>query len=103
MYTSSDTARIAILRKVPLAILAGVAALTFAGAAQADPPWKRGKKHRHHHHYYYDRDYVVVKPRYRAPRTVYVVPEPVMVYPQPYGYGPSYPPSVNFNFSLPMR
>ena len=103
MLGRTDTARTALLWKAPLAILAGVVALTFAGAAQADPPWKKKWKHRHHHHQYYDPDYVVVKPRYRPPRAVYVVPEPVMVYPQPYSYGPSYPPSVNFNFSLPMR
>ena len=102
MLGRTDTARTALLWKAPLAILAGVVALSYAGAAQADPPWKK-KKWKHHHHHYYDPDYVVVKPRYRPPRPVYVVPEPVMVYPQPYSYGPSYPPSVNFNFSLPMR
>jgi hypothetical protein len=102
MYASSDRARTALFWKASLAVLAGVAALTFAGAAQADPPWKR-HKHKHYHSYSYEPDYVVVKPRYRPPRTVYVVPEPVMVYPQPYSYGPAYPPSVNFNFSLPMR
>ncbi|MGD9883522.1 MAG: hypothetical protein AB7F22_22030 [Reyranella sp.] len=100
MFASADSARTALLWKAPLAILAGVAALTFAGAAQADPPWKKRWKH----HHYYEPNYVVVKPRYyRPPPPVYVVPEPVMVYPQPYSYGPSYPPSVNFNFSLPMR
>lgn len=99
MLSSSNSTRIALWRKAALAVLAGVAALSFAGGAQADPPWKR----KHHHRYYDEPEYVVVKPRYRPPRTVYVVPEPVMVYPQPYSYGPSYPPSVNFNFSLPMR
>ncbi|WP_395713034.1 hypothetical protein [Reyranella sp.] len=100
MLGNAKSGRTANWWKVSVAILSGLAALSIAGGAQADN-WK---KHRHHHHHhYYDRDYVVVKPRYRAPRTVYVVPEPVMVYPQPYSYGPAYPPSVNFNFSLPMR
>jgi hypothetical protein len=86
--------------KAAVAVFAGMAALSVAGAAQADN-WK---KHRHHHHHYYDEpEYVVVQPRYRPPRTVYVVPQPVMVYPQPYSYGPAYPPSVNFNFSVPLR
>lgn len=92
--------RNAVWWKASVAVLSGLAALSIAGGAQADN-WKK-HKHRHHHHYY-EPDYVVVKPRYRQPRTVYVVPEPVMVYPQPYSYGPSYPPSVNFNFSVPMR
>lgn len=100
MFRSADSVRNALWWKASVAVLAGVATLAVAGAAQADG-WK--KKHRHHHHHYYEPDYVVVKPRYRQPRAVYVVPEPVMVYPQPYSYGPSYPPSVNFNFSLPMR
>lgn len=101
MFGSADSVRIALWWKAPVALLAGVATLVVAGAAQADG-WK--KKHRHHHHHYYhEPEYVVVKPRYRSPRTVYVMPEPVMVYPQQYNYGPSYPPSVNFNFSLPMR
>ena len=99
MLRSSVSARPAAWRKASLTTLAGIIALSFAGGAQADPPWKR----KHHHGHYDEPEYVVVTPRYRPPRTVYVVPEPVMVYPQPYSYGPSYPPSVNFNFSLPMR
>jgi hypothetical protein len=97
MLRNAKSVRTATWWKASVAVLSGLAALSIAGGAQADN-WK---KHKDRHHYY-EPDYVVVTPRHR-PRTVYVVPEPVMVYPQPYSYGPSYPPSVNFNFSLPMR
>ena len=102
MFASADSVRTAGWRKALVALLAGVAALAVAGTAQADPPWK---KHHHHHHYDDGPDYVVVKPRYRAPRTVYVVPEPVVVpyYAAPMSYGPAYPPSLNLNFNVPLR
>lgn len=100
MLGNAKSVRTATWWKASVAVLSGLTALSIAGGAQADN-WKKHKHH--HHHHYYEPDVVIVKPRYRQPRTVYVVPEPVMVYPQPYSYGPAYPPSVNFNFSLPMR
>lgn len=100
MLGNAKSVRTATWWKASVAVLSGLAALSIAGGAQADN-WKKHKHH--HHHHYYEPDVVIVKQRYRQPRTVYVVPEPVMVYPQPYSYGPAYPPSVNFNFSLPMR
>ncbi|WP_422001107.1 hypothetical protein [Reyranella sp.] len=95
------------------ALLAG-GSLLAAGAAHAGDRWdKRDRWDRHHHH---DRGWHKGWHKGGGPRRVIVEREPVIiertrvapVYVAPpmmpsYGYGPPMDPSVNFNFSFPMR
>ena len=89
-------------------ILFAAAALGFSGFALADPPYwapAHGWRAHHHHGYYY------------APRPVYVVPAPRVVYapPPPVAYpyyaapvvvrpAPVYPaaPGVSIRFNFPL-
>ena len=99
-------------RNVVAAALASSVILAGLGSAQArddrDRDWEWKKRDRHHHHHV-ERVEHVYRHEYRRERAPRVVHErqPVMMMPAPVYQAPAYSqpvdPSVNFNFSFPMR
>ena len=101
-----------VAKTILAAMIAGSSLLIATGAANAHDRWDRydrwdkrdrwERKHHWKHSHRYDRPsrVIVERPVYVAPvRPVYMAP---MV--PAYGYGGGYQePSVNFNFSIPMR
>lgn len=95
-------------RGILAACVAGVAALSFAGGAEAGEG--NGKKYRGYYAPgYYGPAYVKVPPghvHYYAPAPVYYAPRPVVMYPAPVMYGPVYPaygPPPGVSINIPLR
>ena len=95
------------MKTILAAMIAGSSLLAATDAANAHDRWDRWERKHHKHHWKHSRGYgrpsrvIVERPVYVAPaRPVYVAP----MMPA-YGYGGGYQqdPSVNFNFSFPMR
>jgi len=102
-----------MLKKILIAIGTAAATLGFAGSALADPPYwapAYGWRAHHYRHYYYAPRPIYVVP---APRVVYAPPPPVVypyyaapvvVRPAPVYATPVYPaaPGVSVRFSFPL-
>jgi len=86
------------------AAIAGSTLFVAAGAQAHDDDWRW--EHRHHKYWRHGPERVVVE---RQPivveraRPVYVAPAPMMMAPMMPSYQQQVPPSVNFNFQLPLH
>lgn len=98
-----------VMKSILAAMIAGSSLLVATGADARDrwDKWDRWeRKHHHkHHHWKHSRGYGPPE-RVIVERPVYLAPVAPMV--PAYGYGNGYgggyqDPSVNFNFSFPMR
>jgi hypothetical protein len=100
------------MKIVLAAVIASSSLLVATGADARDrwDKWDRWERKHYKHHWKHSRGYgppsrvIVERPVYVAPvRPVYVAP--MMPMAPAYGYGGGYQqdPSVNFNFSFPMR
>lgn len=99
-------------RKVAVAALASSVILAGLGSAQArddrDRDWEWKKRERYHHHHV-ERVEHVYRHEYRREPEPHVVYErqPVMIMPAPVYQAPAYSqpfdPSLNVNFSFPLR
>jgi hypothetical protein len=95
------------MKTILAAVIAGSSLLVATGAYAHDrwDKWDRWERKHYKHHWKYSRGYD--RPRVIVERPVYVAPaRPVYMAPMvpAYGYGGGYQePSVNFNFSIPMR
>ncbi|MPZ32358.1 MAG: hypothetical protein GEV13_15400 [Rhodospirillales bacterium] len=98
-----------VMKTILAAMIAGSSLLVATGADARDrwDKWDRWERKHYKHHWKHSRGYgppsrvIVGRPVYVAPvRPVYVAPMAPA-----YGYGGGYQqdPSVNFNFSFPMR
>lgn len=98
-----------VMKTILAAMIAGSSLLVATGADARDrwDKWDRWeRKHYHKHHWKHSRGYgppsrvIVERPVYVAPQPVYMAP---MMPAYGYGGGGYQDPSVNFNFSFPMR
>lgn len=83
-----------------------VSGVFLAASAQAhdDDEWRW--KHRHHGRWHHEPERRVIverQPVYVERRPVYVAPAPVMMAPMAPMYSQPVDPSLNFNFTIPLR